>query len=227
MATFVAALTVPLNPGADSFGVDFNPVPDSANPTMPSLRVVNNLDQNLRVQAVSGVNAPGTTFVDTNLNYQAGDVNFGQNPTVGEVAYTNNVPGATSTTLLGIDTRLNVLVQVTSANGGTLRTLGTLDGNFESLIGFDVSGFSGIGFAALTSDDGLTRLFTVNTSNAPGIVNNRATAVGLIGDGLLPLRGLMALTPGINAVPEPATLAMAGFGLGVVGLAAIRRRAKA
>ncbi len=93
------------------------------------------------------------------------------------------------------------------------------------MAGFDVSGFSGIGFAALTdANTGLTGLYTINTSTTTGI-NNRATFISLIGDGLLPLRGLTALN-GINAVPEPATLAMAGFGLGIVGLAAIRRRAK-
>ena len=122
VATFVANLTVPPNPGANSFGVDFNPVPDSANPVMPSLRVVNNLEQNLRIQAVSGVNAPGFTISDGPLAFSGGDPNAGQNPTIVEEAYTNNVPGATTTALLGIDARLNVLVQQNPANAGTLVT---------------------------------------------------------------------------------------------------------
>jgi hypothetical protein len=113
-ATLVAALTAAagdpfttLN-GTD-FGVDFNPVPDR-------LRVVSDANQNLRINPTTGVVA-----TDTALAFAAGDRNAGQNPSVVDVAYTNNVAGAGSTTLYGIDT--NLLSQKTLADGSTVMSL--------------------------------------------------------------------------------------------------------
>ena len=105
------------------FGFDFNPVVDR-------IRVVSDLDQNLRLipdtGALVGVG-------DTSLAYAAGDPNFGLNPNVVGAAYTNNVAGATTTTLFGIDSNLDILVRQgginvppgsPSPNGGQLFTVG-------------------------------------------------------------------------------------------------------
>jgi hypothetical protein len=61
------------------------------------LRLVNAVDQNLRINVDSGA-----TTVDSALAYAAADPNFGVNPVVTEVAYINNdndpVTGTSSTT---------------------------------------------------------------------------------------------------------------------------------
>src|SRR4051794_29574658 len=88
-----------------SFGVDFNPVANA-------LRIVSDADQNLRV------GDSNNTTADTNLQYAAGDAGAGANPSVGAVAYTNNVPGADTTTLFGIDTARNTLVRQEPPNAG-------------------------------------------------------------------------------------------------------------
>ncbi len=94
-------LTTSLN--GTLYGVDFNPVADA-------LRIISDADQNLRVRF-----SDGRTFADSALNY--GD---GVNPAVSASAYTNNVPGATSTTLFDIDAGRDTLVRQDPPNAGTL-----------------------------------------------------------------------------------------------------------
>src|SRR4051812_43255452 len=74
-----------------AFGFDFNPVVDR-------IRVVSDVDQNLRLNPDTGALAA----TDTPLAYAAGDPNAGQNPNVVGAAYTNNVAGAATTTLYDI-----------------------------------------------------------------------------------------------------------------------------
>jgi hypothetical protein len=76
-ARLVAPLSVTLS--GTEFGFDFNPVPDR-------LRIVSNTGQNLRVNPDNG-----STIADGTLNPGM--------PTVTAAGYTNNFPGATSTTL--------------------------------------------------------------------------------------------------------------------------------
>src|SRR5207249_880313 len=66
------------------FGIDFNPVADR-------LRLVSDADQNLRLNANDGT----LTATDALLAFAAGDVNFGVNPDVTSVAYSNSFAGAT------------------------------------------------------------------------------------------------------------------------------------
>ena len=68
-----------------NLGVDFNPVPDR-------LRVVSNLDQNLRLNPNNGTLAA----TDTTLAYAVGDANAAANPNAVAVAYTNNFAGTTT-----------------------------------------------------------------------------------------------------------------------------------
>jgi hypothetical protein len=155
------------------FGTDFNPVPDR-------IRVVSDAEQNLRLNPNDGT----LTFSDDALNPG--------NPNVVAAAYTNNVAGATTTTLFGIDSATNMLVRQGGANGaspspngGTLTNIGPLDVTpANANIGFDI-GADGVAFATITTSGPTeTRLYGINTSSG------HATNLGLIGTGATSYLGL-------------------------------------
>ena len=218
-ATLVAALSAGMPATANgaysglmgtAFGVDFNPVPD-AGMTAPSLRVVSNAGQNLRVN-VNAANA-GQVFVDGPLN--------GATTTIVASAYTNNdTDPNTGTMLYGIDSGADALFVSTSPNAGTMQKVGDLGVNALGITGFDISGM-GMAYAALTDGDtGLSALYAINLMS--GAASNLG-AFGIQGNALqAPLIGLTA----IPAVPEPGTWAMLVSGLALVaGVTRHRRRA--
>lgn len=118
---------------SNSFGVDFNPVPDR-------LRLVSDQNQNLRANVDS---AAGCGRIDDGpLRYRDGDKNQGKDPDVTAVGYTNSFrpsprmsPG---TQLFDIDVRQDVLAEQVDPNGGLLRTVGKLDVKVEQPSGFDI-----------------------------------------------------------------------------------------
>src|SRR4051794_23909026 len=127
-------------PGGTAYGTDFNPVVDK-------IRVVSDSEQNLRLNPDDGtlINA------DTPLNPPGN---------VAAAAYTNNIAGATSTTLYDIDwftgklyTQGGVGGSPDSPNTGNLHAIGSLnlgsplDGN---QIGFDI-GADGVALATITT----------------------------------------------------------------------------
>jgi Domain of unknown function (DUF4394) len=191
--TATAVSATPFAPAltGTAFGFDFNPVPDR-------IRVVSTDTSNFRLNPNDGT-LVGT---DTLLAYAAGDSGAGVMPRVVGSAYTNNVNGAAVTTLFDIDSNRDVLVMqggpsgTPSPNGGVLTTIGTLGFNTSDLVGFDVSGISGIAFASLTPPTGgASQLFTIN------LATGSATLVGTIGSGLT----LTGLAANVGVVPEPAT----------------------
>ncbi|HEV3410425.1 MAG TPA: DUF4394 domain-containing protein [Chthoniobacterales bacterium] len=189
----------------DSFGMDFNPVPDR-------LRLVSNSGQNLRINVDNGL-----TQLDVPLAYQAGDPNFGDSADVTAVAYSNNFGGALSTVLRGVDIgeSPDLLVTHTNPNGGTLQS--TLDLPFDgSLVNYDISGLSGAVYFSVAAAGGPSFLFM----GGPGGV----TFVGQIGGGVA-LRGLAAPV-GLQQVPE---LGPGAWGLVALALTAVagRRRWRA
>ena len=143
----------PFAPGlaGTSYGVDFNP---QAN----ALRIVSDADQNLRVTAANVTNNDGP------LAYAAGDPGAGTNPSVGAVAYTNNVPGAPNTQLLGIDSARDALVRIDPPNNGTLTTIGALGTDADEPVGFDISA-AGVGYAAFRTDEGPPLLSRIDLTN--------------------------------------------------------------
>ncbi len=179
----------------NALGVDFNPVPDR-------LRVVSNAGQNLRLNPNDG-----TGVADGNLAYATGDANVGQPANIAAVAYSNNVAGATTTTLYGIDTALDILVIQNPPNAGLLNTVGALGVNFTNLAGFDIFTQNGIDAAFASTG---SSLYSINLGTGA------ATLIGDIGGGTN-LRDI-AVTP----VPEPTT--MAGAFLGGSAIAVFRRR---
>lgn len=160
-----------------SFAIDFNPVADR-------LRVVSDLEQNLRINVDTGL-----VQLDVPVAYQ------GQtDPTVVGVAYSNNFGGAQSTALQGVEIGLDpiLLVAVTNPNGGSLETLGSLSfGDALENASFDISGTTGSRFFAVTPTGGVTSLW----SNDAGL-----DLLGVIGAGL----ELVGLTAGVGGQLLPA-----------------------
>jgi hypothetical protein len=176
-----------------SFGFDFNP-------TVDRIRVVSNLDQNLRLNPNDGT----LTATDTPLAFAAGDANAGANPNVVGAAYSNNFAGAPATTLYGIDSSLRVLVTQNPPNNGTLNTVGSLGLGFSLTdpLGFDISGLTGTAYAVFNSpaSSNLSQLSIVN------LATGDSGGVGGIGGGVTVI-DLAA------AVPEPAAAVVLAFGL--------------
>jgi hypothetical protein len=200
----------------NEFGMDFNP-------TVDRLRVVSELDQNMRLNPNDGT----LTGTDNTLAYVSGDSGFGVNPNVVGAGYTNNFGGATSTTLYGIDSGRDVLVLqgglggTPSPNTGQLTTIGALGANTVDYVGFDISGMSGTAFASLT-----TRIGPLDTSSDLYTINlntGAATIIGAIGAGGGPgafLTRDIAAPVGL-AVPEPGVI-----GLLAVGATMLMRRTR-
>jgi trimeric autotransporter adhesin len=153
-----------------SFGVDFNPVPDR-------IRVVSDAGQNLRLNPNTG----GIAGTDGALAYAAGDANAGQAPNIVAAAYTNNFAGATATTLYVIDSNRNTLATQGSPGGapvspntGQLFTVGSLGVDPTNIAGFDISSETGAAFAAFNAPGLPAQLLAVN------LTSGAATAIGAI-----------------------------------------------
>ncbi len=154
------------------FGGDFNPVVDR-------LRLVSDLDQNLRLNPVTGA----VTATDSPLAFASGDAHFGANPNVVAAAYTNSFADSAATSLYGIDSDLDILVLQGSPNGspvspnsGQLTTVGPLGVNTNSLAGLDILGSTNRALASLTSPgDSASKFYEISLSTGA------ATLLGTIG----------------------------------------------
>jgi hypothetical protein len=149
-------------------GMDFNPVVDR-------IRLVNNLGANMRVHPDTA-----TATVDVPTEFAAGDVNQNNSNSPNSIAYSNNVAGATSTTLFGIVAGIGPQVVTigsrhgspVSPNAGLMYTVGaTGTPGYAGLHqGMDISS-SGVAYAIFDNDN---RLYTVNLNT--GV----ATSLGLL-----------------------------------------------
>src|SRR3954447_7073679 len=181
-----AAAAFTLN--GNDFGIDFNPIPDR-------MRVVSDLDQNLRLNPNDA-----TAFVDATLN-PAGNVVA--------AAYNNNVAGATSTTLFDIDSASGMLLRqggaggTPSPNAGNLSNVGslTLGAGLDPRIGFDI-GADGVAFATINFVD--SRLYGINTTTGA------ATNLGTIGTGATPYRGLAIMPARVRLTSDTLSTAEGG-----------------
>lgn len=143
-----------------AFGFDVNP-------TVDRVRVVSDADQNIRLNPSTGALAA----TDTPLNPG--------NPNVVAVAYANNYPGATTTTLYGIDSVADTLVFHNPPNAGLLNLVGALGFDSGPLCGFDVSA-TGEAFAVMTPAGGtVSKLFRIN------LATGAATVLGDVGGGAI------------------------------------------
>ncbi|MES2468140.1 MAG: VPDSG-CTERM sorting domain-containing protein [Verrucomicrobiota bacterium] len=195
------------NSSSGNLGIDFNPVADR-------LRLVNVLDQNLRINVDTGA-----ATVDGALAYAAGDPNAGVGPSIIDAAYTNSDtnPG-TGTTLYYIDNGTDTLVSTSVPNNGVLGTVGSLGFNTNDRTGFDIlsDGAGGnLGYALLTSPAGVASFHSINLSTGA------ATNLGAIGQSAVRPYGL-AITQTASVPDGGATIALLGIALG--GVFAARRK---
>lgn len=198
-ATAVAGPFTPALNGFN-FGFDFNP-------TIDRIRTVAETNKNTVLNPITGA----VQLSATDLFFGAGDPNFGVDPNVVNSAYTNNFVGAASTQLYGIDTALDILVTQAN-NAGTLGTVGPLGFNATGVGGFDISGTTGVAYAALLpSGSSQSNLYAIN------LATGAATNLGQIDGGVIITA--ISVAP---AIPEPATLALAGMALAAIPL--VRRR---
>ncbi|MGH6963681.1 MAG: DUF4394 domain-containing protein [Phenylobacterium sp.] len=170
-----------------SYGIDFNP-------TVDRLRLIDNTDQNLRINPANAV-----TLTDTPIG--------GGYDIVGS-AYTNNFSGAVSTVLYGLDAAGDQLLRASNPNGGVYFSVGPLGIALDTSngVGFDISGSTGDAYFNSGSS-----FYSLN------LATGGATLIGSLGSGALV--GLTAY-----AVPEPATWALMIGGFALAGLALRGRR---
>ena len=183
-----------------SFGFDFNP-------TVDRIRMTSDADQNLRLNPNTGALAAA----DASLAYAATDINALANPNIVGSAYTNSFMGATTTTLFGIDSALDILVTQAPPNNGTLNTIGGgLGFNTTDLVGFDIFFLGNQAFASLTASGAGSSLFSIN------LASGAATSIGAIGS------GLAIADIAIQQIPEPGTITLLAVAL--LGSIAVRTR---
>ena len=190
-ASLVSTLSQPFT-GTTVTGFDFNPVPDR-------LRLVGDNDQNFRINVDTGA-----VTVDGNLAYAAGDANFGANPAVSAVAYTNAIASPTSTQLYDIDTNLDVLTLQNPPNNGTLTTIGKLGIDFGTLSGFDI----------ISTAEGTNAAFAVSNSTLYSInlQTGAASSLGTIGGGNT-YQGLATVS---NSLVAPTAVSLNANNTGLV-----------
>lgn len=164
-----AAVGTPIALQGTAFGLDFNP-------TVDRIRLISNTGQNLRINPDTGA-----VITDGPLNIIVG----GQRVRVmGDTAaaYTNNVAGATTTTLFVINTQTGLLQVQTPPNDGTLQAVGGLGGVAAGTVsGFDISirGQNRVSVVQGTAQAPVTNLYSVNLQT--GV----ATFIGQFATGVL------------------------------------------
>jgi Ca2+-binding RTX toxin-like protein len=168
------AITIPQSGGVagaeTSFGFDFNPVVDR-------IRVVANNGDNFRLNPDTGA----VLGPDSALNPGT--------PVIAGAAYTNNLVGATSTTLYVIDSTTdqlfvqggNPVPPGASPNTGTLTLVGSLTVDTSSEVGFDILTAGGTNTAFAVLQVGATsQLYNIDlVSGAASLIGPIDTAITL------------------------------------------------
>lgn len=161
--------------GGTSVGFDFNPT------TVVALRVVSDTNENLRIPNV----LTGATFTDTDLNRTAPAYS------ISAVAYSNNIVGATTTALFGLDDTTDRLVAIAPPNAGIVREIGAL--------GMDVGPAAAFEIVSATTAIAVFQALTAPTLVTIDLTTGSATSVGTVNAG-----GILAMSAPINATAPAA-----------------------
>lgn len=138
-------------------GIDFNP-------TVDRLRVVNATGLNLRVNPDNGGVASYDGTLKTTLVTGTGADVFG----VAGAAYTNNVAGATTTTLYDLNGANGRAYIQTPPNTGQLVLLGLNSVTSTNGVGFDIAAKTGQALATFTNAQGVTSLYSIDLQSGFG-----------------------------------------------------------
>ena len=185
-----------------NYGIDFNP-------TVDRLRVVTDAGVSFRINPNTGLIVDGNAGT-AGINPD-GAIN-GDTTTADAVAYTNNSPNATATTLYALDAASNKLELLNPPNNGTATngTVVTVAGStldFTAVNGFDIpagvsvgtsnAAAAGSGLAILTTASGGPALYTVDLATA------KATLVGTLGITGTPAVQGLAVQPNASSTGIP------------------------
>lgn len=184
-----------------NFAVDFNPVADR-------VQVISDRDQNLSVDASTGI-----TVINGDIKFALSNLNRTPNPNVTAAAFTNSFKGASSTRLFAVETDNDLLVEA-DWTSGTITPIGQLGIDVGAIAGMDISGQSGDAFGAfIKKGNSFSELYSLDLNSGA------AKLLGTIGQGDLQVSDIA-----INPVPEPASFALMAVGLS--GLLARRYRGR-
>jgi len=147
VATPVGGITTIADIGNAVVSIDFNPVVDR-------IRLVAAIGKGASVNARLNPDTGALIGPDTPLAYAPGDVQEGDQSAVAAIAYSNNVAGATSTTLFAFDYNFDALVTIGGPNGTPSPNTGLMFSVFvpqafftaEPDIALDISGSSGVAY---------------------------------------------------------------------------------
>jgi hypothetical protein len=184
-----AVSTAPFTPALSGtrFGFDFNPTSQG---TGTLIRVVSNTAQNLRVNSTDGTvfdTQPTPAFVNAGLT---------GTPSLTGAAYTNNTFPSAGTSLFVLDSNKDALFQQEQVTTHGLTLVGYLGIDFVESLGFDISGQTGVAFAALQkASSSKPTLYALN------LVTGSAIEIGDI--------GVSTSLVGITAAVAPLQIAYA------------------
>lgn len=224
VATSIGFVPAP-GSGFSGAGIDFDPVTGN-------LRIIDG--QSLNNFSFNPDN--NTHTLDSPLvQYVAGDPNLVPTPPfprVEGIAYNNNVSGALTTTLFGIDVHAPgappaATLTTIAPLSGNMTTVGSTGVSTGSVGGFDISGATGNAFTIFNSFQPTTaNFYDVN------LASGQATLVGAINvDNQFLVSGLSVAPQvppggGGNNAPLPAALFVAPLGAAAAGLMARRLRGR-
>jgi Ca2+-binding RTX toxin-like protein len=170
---------VALTAGVTAVGLDVDPVTERAT-------VVSDAGDHLWIDPVTGaVTALGHVTAS-----------------VGATAYTNSLPGATSTTLFGIDHLADTLVTI--ADDGTVSPVGPLGVDTTSASGMDIAGADGTTLASLVVA-GTPGLYLIDRATGAATLIAAIAAPGLV-------RAIAIAPPGRPAFAAESTAVAEGSG---------------
>lgn len=219
MTAVGTGFTMTTDPGS-RLSMDFNPVSGG-------LRVVGGFGTNVRLNATTGAltaNDPDTLY-DSSVVYSNGDPIDPENdfPFIVDAAYSNNVQGATQTTLYVYDyefdrlmTQGNINGTPTGPNSGTIFDLPDGPGSSGIVsntgsLGFDISGRTDIGYVSAEAFPSETdSLYSVD------LTTGQFTELGNFEIDMLDIS--------VAPVPAPSSLAVLLVGLLPAGMALRRRK---